>query len=168
MNEYSPKSRWELALHEAGHAVVGCVLGQTITGVSISAREDSYGRVEFKPPERNPSEKPRFREVKRYVVALLAGHGAQSLAMSGARSFRSEREWVEAELNVFAAVGHAEQAAELLDRLWEATRRLLRRHWKAVTQVAAELETAGQVSGAYVRELLEVETTAQPARRSDA
>jgi len=150
----APQSVADLAFHEAGHAVVGCVIGQQVTRVSIKARKDSYGRSEYDQPQRDKWRQPSLREVKRYVVPLLAGLKAQEIRRRGgdSRWLRQSREWIEAEWTLGFKVKN--EANRVLKHLWAATGRLLKRRWTAVEQVAAELERVGEVEGSFVRDLI--------------
>lgn len=65
--------RWKIAVHEAGHAVVGIATGDTLVEVSMAETADSGGHTAF-----DTIPVGSLVHVKRRLVVLLSGHAAES------------------------------------------------------------------------------------------
>ena len=76
MDERPDEERWRIAVHEAGHAIIGAACGRMPVVLSIVAKEHSGGHVRF---ERTVSLMPGALEAS--VLTLLGGRVAELIVL---------------------------------------------------------------------------------------
>lgn len=132
------------AFHEAGHAVVGTVLGVPIVKVTIEPSAETHGHTQMASrwvADVHGYRVPSRDLVERYVVKLLSGITAQRRAYP--RSVRSHhgRSDGEAALSVAVLVmPDSEKVVQaFIDYCQARADQLVEEHWPSVTGVAREL-----------------------------
>ncbi|MCW2282583.1 hypothetical protein M2323_000344 [Rhodoblastus acidophilus] len=167
--EMSPGDRRVTAIHEAGHAVVGVVVGRRIEAVSILSKGSTAGATSMR---RAGSCFLPMDDIEKEVTVLLAGRAAEMVVL-GRASGSAESDIREATSLVAAAHGSfglgddllyrgsREKATELitfdpafrrlvsehLGRLMDATLDIVRRDRAAVEAIADALVERGYVEG---------------------
>lgn len=158
-------TRWKqslrpLLLHEAGHGVLGSVVGLRVTQIQIDYRGDKpsgSGRVLFREPN---SQHPA-------IVALAGpvaedfGSGRRALSalrlqqLVEAGELRGDRDWSDAVWAVNRSSGDGRAGTpRTIEEAYAETCATLRECWPACEAVADELaQSRGSVSGIVVREL---------------
>lgn len=81
-DDRSEEERMKTAIHEAGHAIVGCVLGLKLVSVNIISRGNAAGLTTFGTPPTVFS----LKELERQVVTGLAGRAADEILSGAATS----------------------------------------------------------------------------------
>ncbi|GLK81750.1 AAA family ATPase [Methylopila turkensis] len=71
---------WQTALHEAGHAVIACVLGLKVGAVQIGSSGDGIGLTNFSRRRRPMT----FADIEDYVIVTLAGRAADEVLCGAA------------------------------------------------------------------------------------
>jgi ATP-dependent Zn protease len=131
------------AIHEAGHAVIGRVLGMRCGGASIVPDDGSAGHNIVADPweilaDRLTRTKMRDREMRSVLVdrilTFMAGAEAENVIL-GSRQGGDEDDRVQ----IRTMLIEADLAAERDPRMRAATRSLVRRHRKLIEHLAAAL-----------------------------
>jgi hypothetical protein len=159
------KEACALACHEAGHAVVTIALGLTITRVSIVQGEKHYGLCSGPSVLDYPAENRREQRsiVRDHIRSLFAGMHAEWLIDPDAPEFHGESDERHAfELSLkyevyprdCGRVGDDRHWA-YLDRLSKESRRLVKKHWRAIEQFALVLLQRQEVGGAEAKQFIE-------------
>ncbi|MDB5203934.1 MAG: hypothetical protein JWQ27_3343 [Ferruginibacter sp.] len=78
-DDRSREDRFRVAIHEAGHAVAGLLMGQTLVSVSILPGPSSGGQTQFAPAPTPVLDRAQIEDVS---VILLAGHAAEEEVLS--------------------------------------------------------------------------------------
>jgi hypothetical protein len=146
------EQEWALALHEAGHAVAGELLGVR----SIHAYVGDGARVEWE-----PQADPLCAEG--LIRVHLAGSAAEMLFLGRARMAAPGKEWQD--------MDRAQRVAEKNGLAWDADAAVarcvefLRPHKATIRDVAAALRARGELSGDDVRSIMRAH---RPRRRGRA
>jgi hypothetical protein len=150
----SPQDINELRLtayHEAGHAVIALSLGRSIQRVSVVARENQLGHVEFKKGSRRPAKDVMEAE----CLVLLGGLAAEACITGGYRwdAARQDLEYVER--LIYRRAASERQARTLFRRLLRKVEYLLddAATWRAVEAIANEVLEKSTISGRSARHL---------------
>jgi Peptidase family M41 len=132
--------RKALAYHEAGHAVVGYVLGLEIEQVTINPSETSLGQCRY----RGWDDEEAGADLDTQLLFILAGAVAEEIAMGAASRSADERK----------ALGLArlrddseEEAARRAAGVRWLTARFLERHWPVVKALAMALRKHRDLDG---------------------
>lgn len=166
-----------VAIHEAGHAVVGMALGLPVRRVSIIGVGESAGRTTGVHRPRwvrnelevgSPWKQPRVVHwVLNEITTLLAGGLAGKrltgrFDQDGCRSDRHQ----EVDLALRLVDDDERQAGALLKWLRLRSLQLIDRRWAAINAVAEGLVTERSLSGARVRQIVgEIDPRAWPQPR---
>lgn len=154
-----------VAIHEAGHAVVGLALGLPVRRVSIIADGESAGRTSgVKRPVwvknalevGSPWRQPRIVHwVLNEITTLLAGGlaGKRFTARFDWQGSRGDRHQ-EIDLALRLLDDDERQAGALLKWLRLRSARLVDRHWAAINAVADGLVAQRSLSGAGIRQIV--------------
>jgi hypothetical protein len=169
------RSKRTVAYHEAGHAVIGCVLGFRLKYVTVNEKGDN-GTATFWSYKFKGSKAARRNLVERAIQGILAGPIAQ-VAFEGKAV--SEGAWAEDGANlsefVLPLIGvsasvrsrnrrvraralkamKGEPAQALLKRLTLKTSKLVDLQWSRIEHVAADLLKHGALSGREVKALIQ-------------
>ena len=158
------------ASHEAGHAVVGVVLGLELVSLDTKVTGRRLGAAEFVPVGFEFAE-PEIQDA--YAAMTWAGTLAQERAGFGdegagfgrmADDFGAERDSDLAELLAMASkVGEVDQESAELDRWRALSGATLDRYWDAVRMVAARLIEVGHAEPAEVTALVASDDSAKEA-----
>lgn len=151
---------WHTAIHEAGHAVVGRVLGLDMGQASVAADGDSAGHCIVGDPwatlDRWWREWRAHREFRSVIraraVMLMAGAEAELAILGRLQDVDGEsgdgEDRRQADLVMEHDPGDAAGRPARLASLRRAARRLVCHHRVAIEAVAAELRDLGTVPGA--------------------
>lgn len=154
-----------VAIHEAGHAVVGLALGLPVRRVSIIAEGESAGRTSgVKRPGwvtnelevGSPWRQPRIVHwVLNEITTLLAGGlaGKRFTGRFDSQGSRGDRQQ-EIDLALRLLDEDERQAGALLKWLRLRSGRLVDRHWAAINAVADGLVAQRSLSGAGIRQIV--------------
>jgi hypothetical protein len=136
------------AYHEAGHAVMHCLLHVPFRRVSVRRGVGSVGRII---PLRE-CEASSLRDAVRLILCLYAGTWATKIRTGRHDGFwdAAGSDWSKAE-SIALDRGCDEDD---LGKLWDKTPRVLRQHWPAVEAIAKELLKHGEMSGKRVRQIV--------------
>lgn len=133
------------AYHEAGHAVVGRILGLTVESVSIVPDETrgtiewySAGQTRFSSPLRDRASDANVEELERNAIMLLAGEAAQ-------------RKWSPRSVQKHCIAGDRLVIKLMVSefeipRLRKIVCKLVSKHWFEVESLANELLELGTVT----------------------
>lgn len=177
----SESERYRCAVHEAGHGVIGYVLGEPLTEISITRKGNSGGRTSF--AEVDGTLFDRFwieNKVKMILGAMAAEVGVFGSISSGAgggdgSDLAKATELLTATRVSFGMTGdllwrgEPENAKRLLkrdpvlraavesdlQRLYTETRTLVDQYHTHILSVAARLIEAGSISAERVRKIVE-------------
>lgn len=160
------EAKWRVALHEAGHALVGTVLGEVPTQVRLD-QESGSTSYEDRYRARRQAGIPDST-VRNWIAASLAGAVAEHLVL-GEGSLGSEADLARAsdmararlrsgcdprflvapERSAFGALDSPKQTAvqEVLREEWDRAMAILRELQPGLVHLASELLAAGQLSG---------------------
>lgn len=162
-----------IAIHEAGHAVVGVALGLVLLAIDVEPDElGGRGHTSFEPAgpwfeEAGDSSRAaagselagrRAKFIERVVTTYLAGYAAESkqngrdaLDSAGFDFREAVMDWLNLELL------NDEERTVRLATLRDRAKALVERHenWQAIEALAAELLRRRRLSGQEVRTLLE-------------
>lgn len=166
-----------VAIHEAGHAVVGLALGLPVRRVSIIADGESAGRtsgvkrpvwVKNELEVGSPWRQPRIVHwVLNEITTLQAGGlaGKRFTGRFDGQGSRGDRRQ-EIDLALRLLDDDERQAGALLKWLQLRSARLVDRHWAAINAVADGLVAQRSLSGAGIRRIVaESEPRALPEPR---
>ncbi len=156
----------EVAYHEAGHAVVGYILGCRLTRVTIARTDDYLGACFFEGADLLPKTDEELFEwqqaegdggepvedrIKRGALFDCAGPAAEYLYTSS----YPEGHWgSDFTPYLGALVGSAEEEEELVRALTQHAEKLLRDNWAAVEALARVLLEQEEVNGEYAMALI--------------
>jgi len=139
---------YDVALHEAGHAMAAHVLGFEVAGMSCWRRED--GRHGGECLVREDSDRMWGQ-----LLVILAGVAANMVIEPNAMTWLGERD-INKAWGIVDRIASANKGAGdrmILTALAEA-RRLLDERWPAVESVAEQLHRVGQMDGPQTHCLL--------------
>ena len=153
-----------VAYHEAGHAVIGILVGLRISGVNIVKEQEcgftTSGRTHF---SFYHGDSARDRDdAERATTAVLAGEQAERLwcKQKPSRRVRSSRhtqfssDRVRSEHYLRPFVPDSADRQRTIKRLKKAVRDLLAKHWSCVEAVAARLSERKALSEKEVEQLV--------------
>jgi len=157
---------WRAAVHEAGHAVISCVLAIGCTEASIEHGKDSWGHVVT--PDRWQVETAwdragKYRSTRSIPIAtivhLQAGHEAElAFGFDPIGGDGRDRELMKIEL-WFCCFGSGPRAAGRRERLERRLRNsaahLVRRHARAIGAVARALIVRRKLDGERIAAIVE-------------
>lgn len=148
-----------VAYHEAGHAVMGFLLGRKILGASVIPDESSMGRVEFDTSwikELHEWDERFSDEMVFQLLIHLAGPAAEEIYTGEYVPIYGEYE-TDIQKAVDAAeylVGNSKELDDYLDRAYECATIILTEHWEAVKAVADSLLKHRQLDGWKVSSII--------------
>ena len=169
--------RWKVAVHEAGHAVIGIVSDDAPLRVSMASSATMGGHTSFDSIGVGSS-----AQIERRLIVLLAGHAAESEVFGSASTGSGGSETSDLALATQAVAmlrasfgmlgsliwfGPPEEVAALLrsngafaksveddlQRIYAQSLALVRRHRAAILAVAKELMQRGRLDGLAVRQV---------------
>jgi hypothetical protein len=181
-NARSVAEKHRIAVHEAGHGIIGTILGLSLSGITIAPMGNSGGRTSF---ERAQDSLLTREHLEQQVIMSLAGNAAEivilgaasigsggdrnsdlaqatcwlamlraSYGLAGSLTWRAPPRDIEA---ILARDRRLRAAVETdLQRLHRRALTLVRKHRKAISATAALLRTAGSVSAEGVTEILQL------------
>lgn len=173
--------RYRCAVHEAGHGVIGYVLGEPLIEISITRKGNSGGRTSFVEVDGALFDRPWIEnKVKMILGGMAAEMGVLSSVSSGGgggdgSDLAKATELLAATRTSFGMTGDLlwrgapETAMSLLERdpalrsavesdlqrLYSETRTLVDQHHAHILSVTARLMEAGTVSAQHVREVID-------------
>jgi ATP-dependent Zn protease len=148
--------RVHVAVHEAGHAIVGLGLGLNVTEISLEGGDPNGARffVSFdRPAQTLLAEQPELMG-----PTLIAGTSAE-IAILRAHLTEGYAGDMQAFMNVFGRLTQEESQAMLQPHVTRA-RQLVRAHRDAIETVASQLLVSSRLTGDEVRALRERAKTA--------
>lgn len=168
---------WNLAIHEAGHAVVAHVLGLPYGNVTVEADDDSAGHIVLADQwgileaweKREKWCRDEETAIRARTMCVMAGREAEEECLGHCEGGDGDDQyWVVMMLDSSAI------PAERLER-WEArlrrhARGLVRRHRSAIEHIARELMAKQRLSSAAVMNLLKMaegNTSATKTNKAD-
>lgn len=157
------RGKWNVAIHEAGHAIATLILTPTtqLEGISIREDGDSEGRADSEYPL---SLSPTRSEIERTVVVLFAGFAAEvELARTpvrGAASASSDDDNVARE---FLALLPKERVIE--GRLRKRARSFVRQHRRKIRILAGFAMQFVQLDGSAIELIWKAVKKDEPAAR---
>lgn len=163
--------RRHIAIHEAGHAVIGRVLTMACGGATIVPDDElgSEGHAVIADVEttiRQWEMREKFRDyvsaVRGRIIAIQAGHEAEAELLGRAAGDDEDDRICAAALIEDAGIAADREGRSLL-RLREAARALVRRHRGAIERVAAALSERGALTGDEIDAMLPPGFMARPA-----
>lgn len=142
LEQFGPAALVPVAVHEAGHAVVGNALRVAVEFASIIPDAKTQGRVLF-----------LFEEAQRpdLAVAQIGGFAAVNY-LSGGASFKGSR----SDLSNASANAASEEDGLALAAL--AARHQVQRHWPDILLVAAALLARSELTGEEVEAVVDRDT----------
>jgi hypothetical protein len=132
--------RKALAYHEAGHAVVGYVLGLEIEQVTINPSESSLGQCRY----RGWDDDDAGADLDTQLLFILAGAVAEEIAMGAMSRSADERRALGLAL---MREGSEDEAARRAANVRWLTTRFLARHWPVVKALAIALRKHRDLDG---------------------
>jgi len=167
VNELQEDSKYQTAIHEAGHAVMSIMVRRGIKYVALTLGHNKHAgicvnrSVQWHPDYREyPECSPRFGWVaEREIMVLVAGHIALEIATRGTcgswEEAGGEQDCCKAVDYALKVSGSGEEAGAFIDKLWQSSRTILMRPdtMAMVKAVAAELMIENRLSGKRVREI---------------
>ena len=158
------------AYHEAGHALVGHVIGRCIEEVSIAVRDDGYGGFcRFNTLIEDANDHPEWRDdvvnpdlITIYYAGMLATafacapHVTYDEDESGvAYPEGSERDDLEQIHKLLTQIGIDEQQRKTItDASWTCAQKLLSEYWPAVDALATALLERERLGGRDAHRLI--------------
>jgi ATP-dependent Zn protease len=153
------------AIHEAGHAIVTAAYRWPVEYASLNEGDGGgFCKVEF--PERISSSAVSLRRV---ISVQLAGMAAQALMTGVGEDLRREiaagssTDTIRA-FRLAAMLVSKEQRLDLIDSMGARAQHLLRRHYRALFWLAAELTEQRRISGDRIRDVVKHCRTLPPLR----
>ncbi len=153
------------AVHEAGHAVIGRVVGMICGDASICADEDSAGHsITIDPYEIDASWEARgkYRDVRSVftgrIITAMAGREAEQELLGSSNGVDGDDLYqIELMMEHMPLAGRSasdEQQAHYLSRLRSNTRALVRRHRARIETVSEALLQQKRLSAAQIDALM--------------
>ena len=168
--ENSQQRRVHSAYHEAGHALVGYVIGRVIEEVSIAMRDDGYGGYcRFHPFIEDANDHPEWRDdlgnpelITIYYAGMLATAYACAPYVTsdedeGCVEYPqgSERDDLEHIQRLLTQIETNEQQREtIMDACWMRAQQILSEYWPAVDALATALLKRERLSGRAAHRLI--------------
>jgi hypothetical protein len=152
------------AYHEAGHAVVACLLGRGVERVEVGHRGSFNGRIVFTRELLGNQWKRRELE----VTILHAGWQAEKAYLGRDPDPRGVADDEREARRLMSSVGlHFGRTTEAEFARWNddaaaEAAELVARHWEVIRAVAERLATRKKVSGRLIRRLIRESTKGQP------
>ena len=150
------------AFHEAGHAVVGTVLGAR--PMALTTRPDGSGDCDREPllsdDDLERLSYSGLREeltvrIEREMLSSVAGQVAQRIHRpSSVRWWQFRDDYRKVEELLLRQCGSPEDVGRQSDELERMAERLLRKHWTAVERVALALASKGHLPADAVAQLM--------------
>jgi hypothetical protein len=159
MLKRSPAGLRATAFHEAGHAVVGLVLGMRFEYISIESDENDgfYGITWWDEVRFFDEEEKACASAEVFEIAIrraFAGEMAEGQAGCPIDEIGGSRDHMHVRMLTVGLPGTPEERTARLATLKRETRDLLVRRWEAVEVLAAALLERGRMSGADVQAAL--------------
>jgi ATP-dependent Zn protease len=137
------EARWPIAVHEAGHAVIGRVVGMVCGDCSIMPDHNSSGNVIVGDPYKTWEvweERGRYREFSTVmlgrVLTFMAGTAAETVVLGKCEGGNYDDLY---QVACMLDDVYGEDRERIEGRLWAAAGRLVRRHREKIERVATEL-----------------------------
>lgn len=153
-----------IAVHEAGHAVIGRALGMECGLVTIEPDSNSAGHSITLDPLHTLERREhigRFREERSvlvgYIVSLMAGAESEGILLGHCQGGDGEdRRWLDFALDSLQRPGTETQAGltKFEQRLRRSCRRLVRHHKNNIQTVADMLLERKTIDGAVLDEMI--------------
>ena len=159
-----------LPLHEAGHALVGHVIGRCIEEVSIAMRDDGYGGYcRFNPFIEDANDHPEWRDDlgnSELITIYYAGMLATAYACAPYVTYDeeescveypqgSERDDLEHIHRLLTQIDTNEQQRETItDACWMRAQQILSEYWPAVDALVTALLKGERLSGRAAHRLI--------------
>ena len=137
---------YQIAIHEAGHVVVGWCLGWGIECVSIVGEQDSHGRTLLIPPARDVTYHgvapiiAQCRGLETRVRICFGGPLAEArFAGNGLHLVSAHEDFAKGVLLLRQAAETHDEREKIGDYLFNQTKTLVRRRWKEINLLATKL-----------------------------
>lgn len=157
---------YQIAIHEAGHAVIAVVLGQKFRNVSIKAKDDYLGRVKYWTSKKNLidtiqglSDSYPFlknetidKRVRKALQISYAGYIAeQKTGVDNQEGATTDFAFI-----TDTALSHAGEgeADKLCGECLQATKQLVDKNWNHIEAVAQQLLEKKTISGKDVLKIM--------------
>jgi hypothetical protein len=157
-----------VAYHEAGHAVIGRVLGMVCGGVSIRPDEDCAGHGWIAVPDVvhwRWYERGRCRAIasvfRGRILTFMAGREAEEELLGRCDGGDDDDQFQIALMMQQLSIPHSDEDCYEA-RLRRRCRHLVRRHRKAIEAVAKRLLQAGEIAGDDLDAWLSMTPTVRP------
>lgn len=125
-----------MAYHEAGHAVVACLVGRPFEYVTIAPSDDTLGHVRYGLPSSvldvEARDRLTERAIGRTVLTALAGPEAEASFAGRYSHVGAAGDWEAATSIAFIRCGSTEEVSAYLRWMELRARGLLRAHWHRV------------------------------------
>lgn len=153
-----------IAFHEAGHAVVGHLLGQRVTQLQISGDAHPVGVCHLQrfPAAPNPESPAGRAAAGERILCLIAGLLAEGRAAGRDGWDEASGELDEAVRLALRLTGDCEQALALLQRARGQAEKLLDGSWPLVVALAEALEQRRRLTADEVAEVMDAEVGTVP------
>jgi hypothetical protein len=158
--DHKYSGRTKTAYHEAGHAVIGTVLGLKIGRVTIKPTRKTRGRVQtFRlsgsslPEMSHPKDRPLAYQWEAYALCMMAGKQVEHFAGFPDAGDGAGRDDLQIEKLLKQWV-RSEKIDGMRDRLERMTDRLVRRHYATIQQVARRLIAKETIDGCEIEEIV--------------
>jgi len=153
---------WEIAYHEAGHAVIHWVLGipQRHATIKPDPNGRSLGHVEIRRPRwfrepRTPKEEERRRlYAENEILALLAGRIAQSRYAGKRISWGFENDYQQVRNLVSVISYHNDVSFAFLKYCEKQTVRMVEANWPQIAEVAKQLMTHTTLDSSQIQHII--------------
>lgn len=148
------------AIHEAGHAVIGHLVGYEIHSLTIVPDENNVGQCQGSDSRRPAPFGPTSADLYRKLAFFLGGPAAESLRSGKWLGVVQDSDCTEAE-NIAAQLCAGLSPNWLAESQFQRVRKKLAqpREWKAVWMLASHLQWDGDLTGSRIRSIL---ATAMP------
>ncbi len=159
------------AIHEAGHAVIGCVLGLLCGGATIIQDEDSAGHAITNDPWAILSAwetRGKYRETetafRARIIAFMAGREAEIALLSSSQGGDGDDQYQIALMADAELCDDPEDWARWEPRLRRQTRRLIAHHRDTIERVAEVLLEHGTLEPDEIDRLVNMPSLPAPAK----
>ncbi len=157
------KAMISTAYHEAGHAVMGFMLGIRIRNVSIVPDESTFGRVEHSSPLKSinlevvdKADYSRFRMEKNAIMAFAGALAEKKFNPHGFRKVWSITDWEIASSLIERYSISPEEHNAYVKLLQIRAKALVEVYWPDIEDLASLLLEKEKLSGKAVRKFIEL------------